>query len=62
MRKLLVLLFVGIMGFAQNSNGYWDNVRTTNETISLKAGEKKNTLNQPISQKEPPKLFLELYC
>lgn len=41
MRKLLVLLFVGMMGFAQNSNGYWDNVRTTNETISLKAGEKK---------------------
>ena len=41
MRKLLSLLFVGMMGFAQNPSGYWDNVRTTNETISLKAGEKK---------------------
>lgn len=41
MRKLFSLLFVGTIGFAQNPTGYWDNVRTTNETISLKAGEKK---------------------
>jgi tetratricopeptide (TPR) repeat protein len=41
MRILLGLLFVGMMGFAQNPSGYWDNIRTTNETISLKAGEKK---------------------
>jgi tetratricopeptide (TPR) repeat protein len=26
---------------AQSKDGYWDNVRTTNETIILKAGEKK---------------------
>ena len=26
---------------AQSKNGYWDNIRTTNETISLRAGEKK---------------------
>jgi tetratricopeptide (TPR) repeat protein len=41
MRKLLGLLFFGMLGFAQNPSGYWDNIRTTNETISLKAGEKK---------------------
>jgi len=26
---------------AQSKDGYWDNIRTTNETISLRAGEKK---------------------
>ncbi len=26
---------------AQSKEGYWDNIRTTNETISLRAGEKK---------------------
>jgi hypothetical protein len=41
MQKLIGLLFIGLMGFAQNPSGYWDNIRTTNETISLKAGEKK---------------------
>lgn len=41
MQKLISLLFIGMMGFAQNPSGYWDNIRTTNETISLKAGEKK---------------------
>lgn len=41
MRILFGLLLVGIMSFAQNPSGYWDNIRTTNETITLKAGEKK---------------------
>lgn len=26
---------------AQNNEGYWDNVRTTNETIILEAGKRK---------------------
>lgn len=41
MRTLFGLLLVGMMSFAQNPSGYWDNIRTTNETITLKAGEKK---------------------
>ncbi|WNM18549.1 tetratricopeptide repeat protein [Flavobacterium capsici] len=41
MKILFSLLLVSAIGFAQNPSGYWDNVRTTNETITLKAGEKK---------------------
>lgn len=35
--------------FSQAQDGYWDNIRTTNETITLKAGEKKSikTANFP---------------
>ncbi|WP_295338239.1 hypothetical protein [Flavobacterium sp.] len=34
-------LFVLNVLFAQNNEGYWDNVRTTNETILLEAGKRK---------------------
>lgn len=37
---ILPILTVAIAS-AQSKDGYWDNVRTTNETIILKAGEKK---------------------
>jgi tetratricopeptide (TPR) repeat protein len=37
---ILPILSVAIAS-AQSKDGYWDNVRTTNETIILKAGEKK---------------------
>jgi hypothetical protein len=30
-----------VFGAAQSKEGYWDNIRTTNETINLRAGEKK---------------------
>ena len=35
--------------FSQAQDGYWDNIRTTNETVTLKAGEKKSikTANFP---------------
>lgn len=41
MKILFSLLLVSAIGFSQNPSGYWDNVRTTNETITLRAGEKK---------------------
>ena len=37
----ILSLFVVIGSTAQSKDGYWDNIRTTNETIILKAGEKK---------------------
>ena len=37
---ILPILAVAIAS-AQSKDGYWDNIRTTNETIILKAGEKK---------------------
>lgn len=37
---LLFLLYYSTL-FSQSIDGYWDNIRTTNETISLRAGEKK---------------------
>ena len=37
----IVILLTTTLTFAQSKDGYWDNVRTTNETISLRAGEKK---------------------
>ena len=37
----IISLFVVIGSTAQSKDGYWDNIRTTNETIILKAGEKK---------------------
>lgn len=36
----LCLCFSAVL-FAQNNSGYWDNVRTTNETILLEAGKRK---------------------
>ncbi len=40
--KLLFILFLfSFTLFAQNADGYWDNIRTTYETIALRAGEKK---------------------
>ncbi len=39
--KTLLFLLVTTATFAQSKDGYWDNIRTTNETISLRAGEKK---------------------
>ncbi len=43
LKKLFFTLSLISVAFsvAQSKDGYWDNVRTTNETISLKAGEKK---------------------
>jgi tetratricopeptide (TPR) repeat protein len=37
----IVLLLLTTVTFAQSKDGYWDNIRTTNETINLRAGEKK---------------------
>ena len=39
--SLLLLLFSTTISFSQSNDGYWDSVRTTTETISLRAGEKK---------------------
>lgn len=39
--KALFFLFITAVTFAQSKDGYWDNIRTTNETITLRAGEKK---------------------
>ena len=39
---LILFFFISIMATSQSAEGYWDNTRTTNETISLKAGEKKH--------------------
>lgn len=43
LKKLFFTLSLINVAFsvAQSKDGYWDNIRTTNETISLKAGEKK---------------------
>lgn len=38
---LILPILAATMATAQSKDGYWDNVRTTNETIILKAGEKK---------------------
>jgi tetratricopeptide (TPR) repeat protein len=37
---LFISAFASLFLSAQSKEGYWDNIRTTNETISLKAGEK----------------------
>lgn len=34
-------MLVVVVAAAQSKEGYWDNIRTTNEAISLRAGEKK---------------------
>ena len=36
-----ILFFILTNSFSQSTEGYWDNIRTTTETISLRAGEKK---------------------
>ena len=43
MKQIFFLLFliISTITFAQSSEGYWDNTRTTTETITLRAGEKK---------------------
>lgn len=43
LKKLyLVLPFLAVAFVsAQSKDGYWDNIRTTNETLNLRAGEKK---------------------
>ena len=50
-KNLLLLLSIFAVSnlFSQSTDGYWDNIRTTNETITLKAGEKKSikTANFP---------------
>ncbi|WP_395044427.1 tetratricopeptide repeat protein [Flavobacterium sp.] len=45
----IISLFSFLISFSQTSDGYWDNIRTTNETITLKAGERKaiKTANFP---------------
>jgi len=37
----IIPLLAVVATAAQSKEGYWDNIRTTNETISLRAGEKK---------------------
>lgn len=46
---LILSLFTIANLFSQTQDGYWDNIRITNETITLKAGEKKSikTANFP---------------
>jgi tetratricopeptide (TPR) repeat protein len=42
MKSLKILLFLlPIVAFSQSKEGYWDNIRTTNETILVKSNEKK---------------------
>lgn len=43
LKKLYFILpiLAAVCSSAQSKDGYWDNVRTTNETINLRAGEKK---------------------
>lgn len=40
-KKIILLFLTTFSVFSQSTEGYWDNVRTTTETISLRAGEKK---------------------
>ena len=42
-KKFYLLVSVVTFGVitAQSKDGYWDNIRTTNETVTLRAGEKK---------------------
>ena len=40
-KKFIVLFLTTFSVFSQSTEGYWDNIRTTTETISLRAGEKK---------------------
>jgi tetratricopeptide (TPR) repeat protein len=39
--KIVTLFFIVNFTSAQSKEGYWDNIRATNETITLRAGEKK---------------------
>lgn len=39
--SLVILFLSNTVLFSQSTEGYWDNIRTTTETISLRAGEKK---------------------
>lgn len=39
--KIVAFFLTTTIAAAQSKDGYWDNIRTTNETIILKAGEKK---------------------
>lgn len=48
--SLIALLLINTLFFAQNKLGYWDNVRITNETISLRAGEKKYIKTAPFPE------------
>lgn len=41
MKFFKLFFLIGAVGFAQNKDGAWDNIRTTNETFELKSGEKK---------------------
>ena len=43
LKKLYLIASIVTVTFAsaQSKEGYWDNIRTTNETINLRAGEKK---------------------
>ncbi|TDP59350.1 tetratricopeptide repeat protein [Flavobacterium dankookense] len=56
MNKRLNVLFALFSSFvlAQSKDGYWDNVRTTNETITLGAGKKKmiKTADFPLGTTE----------
>ncbi len=51
--NVLIVLFSSLV-FSQSKDGYWDNVRTTNETIILGAGKKKmiKTADFPLGTTE----------
>ena len=38
---LSLLFLTHIALFSQSKEGYWDQIRTTNQTFSIKAGESK---------------------
>lgn len=54
MRLLIGLFFFTSVVFSQSKEGYWDNIRTTNETFALKFNEKKfiKTTDFPVGTTE----------
>jgi hypothetical protein len=54
--RTIILLFSTLL-FSQSKDGYWDNMRTTNETILLKAGERK-----AIKSADFPEGTTEIVC
>lgn len=50
----VLLLLISAFAFSQSKDGYWDNIRTTSETIELGAGKKKmiKTADFPLGTTE----------
>lgn len=53
----VLLLIIPVLFFPQSKDGYWDNMRTTNETLVLKAGERK-----AIKSADFPEGTTEIVC